>query len=254
MGSGVDAGLCRKMATEIRSDLEASPDAREYVMTWGAASAIADQLTAAADIAERTLTEARVREVVIEAVHAQQVGVRDADRQLADRVAKDLAGAAVGTVQSASARLDPKDAALIERAFDHYVRTMALPKADRADIARLREFCANAIAARTAKELAGSVVERRYVDDGNGGCASCGQPYTYHEAITGSEPTRFRCRPAAPLTEQLKPATASIGPEDAAIIDAALGAYSSDYNDAPHERIAAIRAQLSGPAPQDGGS
>lgn len=37
---------------------------------------------------------------------------------------------------------------------------------------------------------------------------------------------------------------------DTAIIDRALGAYSSDYNDAPHEEIARIREALAGTVKQ----
>lgn len=39
----------------------------------------------------------------------------------------------------------------------------------------------------------------------------------------------------------------AIGPGDTAIIDRALGYWSSDYNDAPHDDIARIRALLSSP-------
>lgn len=57
-------------------------------------------------------------------------------------------------------------------------------------------------------------------------------------AITG--------QPAAALAAQLAPRPVAIGPDDTAIIDAALGVYSSDYNDAPHQDIARIRAELTG--------
>ncbi len=42
--------------------------------------------------------------------------------------------------------------------------------------------------------------------------------------------------------------TVAINPADAAIIDRALGVWSSDYNDAPHDDIARIRKMLAGGA------
>lgn len=36
--------------------------------------------------------------------------------------------------------------------------------------------------------------ERWYVDDGEGGCRTCGEPYTYHSAVMHTEPREFRCR------------------------------------------------------------
>lgn len=39
-----------------------------------------------------------------------------------------------------------------------------------------------------------SAAERRYVDDGHGGCQTCGEPYTYHSAVMLTDPQEFRCR------------------------------------------------------------
>lgn len=58
-------------------------------------------------------------------------------------------------------------------------------------------------------------------------------------AITG--------QPAAELTAQLNPATASIEPADIAVIDEALGYWSTGDSNAPHEDIRRIRALLASP-------
>lgn len=79
--SKVDVALCRKLATEIRDDLEASPDTREYEMTWGAASSISSQLLAAAELAEHAETLA--------AELASMTRARDELRGLSSRPASD---------------------------------------------------------------------------------------------------------------------------------------------------------------------
>lgn len=38
-----------------------------------------------------------------------------------------------------------------------------------------------------------STRERRYADDGDGGCRTCGKPYTHHSAVAFTEPAEFRC-------------------------------------------------------------
>lgn len=60
-------------------------------------------------------------------------------------------------------------------------------------------------------------------------------------ALLGTSIDRAAVAPAQPA-----PQVVAIGLADTAIIDAALGYWSSDYNDAPHEDIARIRAQLTG--------
>lgn len=178
----LDPALCRVIAGMV------TDDAQHAAQRHG--SAIAAQLTAAADLAERwpameqaaehwhredgklgemhnallarpTLTEERVREVVRPAA---MTGVCEA----------------IGRMMGPTYWHDnPTSHGMFERVAD-------------------------AIADRAAKELAGAVV---------------------------SSPVQ----------------TVGIGPDDAIIIDAALGFWTSDDNDAPHADIARIRALLASP-------
>lgn len=184
----LDPALCRRLAERLfASNLDIGPG-------------IADQLLAATDLAERTLTEERVREVVRAAVAAHwppswpknehSALLRDTTADsIATRAAKDLAGATVGL--SAEER-------------NHLLSIRAL--------------------------LRDGHVTRKILWDA--------EVATLDRLLYGQT--------AVVQTETLKPATASIGPADTAIIDRAL----ERWTDAPvalRDRIAAIRALLASP-------
>lgn len=190
----LDPLLCRSIAALALESATTDPSGRWHPDTLRSAAA---QLTAAADIAERALTEERAREVV-KAAAADEIdayfGPKDRlslarlASDIATRAAKELAGAAVGL------NAEERD-------------TLA------AHLAWLKE--------RHSGTMAGTI----------------------HETIAVLLDRLLGVTPTA----QLKPATASIGPGDAAIIDEALDYYDRTGICPPHADIARIRALIASP-------
>lgn len=128
----LDPVVCRKLAREIQADLDSGPEVNPYEMTWGAASTIAAQLTAAAELGETVVHgfadqragAERVRSVVRDAAFNLLCQAK-IDKEcapiagdIADRVAAELA-APVGTMTAE--RLRPA----IERAIDTTLEEVA---------------------------------------------------------------------------------------------------------------------------------
>lgn len=123
----VDPKLCRKIASEVQADVDNDPNAGEYRMTWGAASAIADQLTAAADLADKYERDTA-------ALHRDLCAERNAMRShLTERptLTEELAGRALW--------FGPEKAAIVLQALEYWNRDLSAPHAQIAEIRRLLE-------------------------------------------------------------------------------------------------------------------
>lgn len=202
----LDPALCRELASLFKNRGPLASIDRDW-------PAIAEQLLAAADLAERpALTEELVYKVVRAAI-AQHFG-GEVVGIIAARAAKELAGAVVG--------LSERDQEILSVLIDDVQAFGAGDEDDRKDerfqrdtlslLRRLKRDVAPLAAAfdSTARAIAGQSAA----------------------ALTEQ------------LTEQLKPDTANIGPADTAVIDEALEYTAARKPGAPIADIARIRAAL----------
>lgn len=194
---------------------------------------------------ERTLSEERVRKVVRLAAADRLVITSLAAlgpasfagivHDIATRAAKELAGATVGL--STARVVDFTEDQL--RSVVEQIAAEELSSRGHGDEPWDDGDYAAAIGARVAAQLAGAMIEMTLHD------APLSTAFDRAAiAITGQS--------AAALTEHFKPATASIGPADIAIIDRALECFARTYKHSRAERadIERIRALLA--SPRDG--